>query len=151
MGPLAVWPRQFLYENLSEYTQCIHFKGKMKKRNISLCMYLYGLGQVKCGVLVCSDLSWPDGTTVNLAQAVFVWEFKRIYTVYTFKGKNWKTKNRYFDVLFRPGPGQVWCFWFARTLVDLIGPLATWPSPFLCENLCKYTQCVHFKEKWKNK
>ena len=51
--------------------------------------------------------------------------------------------------MYLSGLGQVKgdVFWFARTFVDLIGPLATWPSPFLCENLCKYTQCVNFKEK----
>ena len=31
--------------------------------------------------LVCPDVSGPDGITGHLAQAFFVWEFKRIYTV----------------------------------------------------------------------
>ena len=59
MGPLATWPRPFLYENLSEYTQCIHFKEKMEKRKIAILMYLSGLGQVKCGVF---DLPGPQLT-----------------------------------------------------------------------------------------
>ena len=50
MGPLATWPRPFLYDNLSEYTHCIHFKEKMEKQRIAILMYVYGLGQVKCGV-----------------------------------------------------------------------------------------------------
>ena len=45
------------------------------------------------------------------------------------------------------GLGQVWCFWFARSSVDLMGPLAIWPRPVLYENLSEYTQCIHFKEK----
>ena len=41
----------------------------------------------------------------------------------------------------------VGCFWFARTSVDLMGPLATWRRPFLYFNLSKYTYCIQYKEK----
>ena len=46
----------------------------MGKRKTAILMYLSGLGQVKGGVfvLVCPNLSSPDGITGILAQAVFV-------------------------------------------------------------------------------
>ena len=87
-------------------------------------MYLSSLGQVRCWVFGC--LHFMPGPQLTLYG---------------------KTKNLYFYVLVQPGPGKVLGFWFARTSVDMIGPLASWRRLFF-ENLSKYyTQCIHFKEK----